>query len=170
VQRKGVPEVRRRSVEDDDYHSDEPEEIIDGQEAEDDLDVIDDQSNKEFYSEDEESCEEVDVNDKDNNFEDDNSKDSNESENNEAMIGGHDKVSGDSHGDLEFEEAGLDVQEACEVFDKEEVHLQSHQTVEGTETSEKSGDLIEGEEVVEGDESQSGDVQKASASDAEMAE
>merc|ERR1712179_493837 len=49
VQRKGVTEQRRGSVEEDDYQSDEPEEIIDGQEDDDDLDVIDDQSSKDFY-------------------------------------------------------------------------------------------------------------------------
>merc|ERR1719369_537903 len=49
VQRKGVTEQRRGSVEEDDYQSDEPEEIIDGQEEDDDLDVIDDQSSKDYY-------------------------------------------------------------------------------------------------------------------------
>jgi len=177
VQRKEVTEQRRGSVEEEDYQSDEPEEIIDGQEADDDLDVIDDQSNKDYYSEDEESCEEVVVQDREEQFEDENSKESKGTDNEEVKTGGHEKVSSETRVDLLFEEADVDVQEACEIYDKEEVqvHLQRNltsetNTGEATETSEKRGELIEGEEVVEGDESQSGDVDEASAPEAEMAE
>jgi len=175
VQRKEVREQRRDSVEEEDYHSDEPEEIIDGQEADDDLDVIDDQSNKDFYSEDEESCEEVVVHDREDQFEDENSKESKGTDNEEVKIGGQEKVSSETRVDMVFEEADVDVQEACEIYDKEEVHLQRNptietNTVEPTETSEKRGELIEAEEVVEGDESQSGDVDETSAPEAEMAE
>lgn len=180
VQRTAVTEQRRGSVEEDDYQSDEPEEIIDGQEADDDLDVIDEQSNKDFYSEDEESCEEVGVNDReDEQNEDENSKESNGTDDEEAKIGRQEKVSANSRVDLVFEEADVDVQEACEIYDKEEVHLQRSMTIEtntieATETSEKRGDLIEGKEVVEGegegDESQSGNVGEAPAPEAEVVE
>merc|ERR1712179_650859 len=157
------------SVEEDDYQSDEPEEIIDGQEADDDLDIIDDQSSKDFYSEDEESSEEVVVHNREEQFEDENSKDSDGKDNEEVI-----NVGRETRVDLVFEEADVDVQEACEIFDKEEVHLQRNLTIEtktlkATEIGAKRGELIEGEEVAEGDDSQSGDVVQESALEAEIA-
>merc|ERR1712083_1101826 len=133
----------------------------------------DDQSNKDFYSEDDESCEEVVVHDREEQFEDENSQESKGTDNEEVKIGGHEKVPSETRVDMVFEEADVDVQEACEIYDKEEVHLQRNltietNTVESTLTSEKRGELIEAEEVVEGDESQSGDVDEASAPEAEM--
>merc|ERR1740128_781725 len=76
-----VREERRGSVEDQEdqeYQSDEPEEIMDGQEADEDLDIIEEQSNKDIYSEDEESFDEAaGANEQEETYEDENSKESN---------------------------------------------------------------------------------------------
>eukprot|EP00092_Neocalanus_flemingeri_P083549 GFUD01104882.1.p1 GENE.GFUD01104882.1~~GFUD01104882.1.p1 ORF type:complete len:793 (+),score=264.49 GFUD01104882.1:241-2379(+) len=52
----------RDSVEDDDeYHSDDPEEVIDGQEVEEDCDIIGEHTNNDVYSEEEEDVESCEV-------------------------------------------------------------------------------------------------------------
>jgi hypothetical protein len=172
-------EERRSSVEDEEYHSDEPEEVGDGQEADEDLDILDDnQSNKDIYSDEEESFDEaVNVNESEEHFEDENSRGSDDPHHDVEVarsIEVNEKASPDVN--LEFEDTGVDIQEACEVNDKEmETHLENNPTVEictsaGTEASDKLGDLIEGEEVAECDESQNNVEEASAVSEAEMAE
>jgi len=172
-------EERRDSVEDEEYHSDEPEEVGDGQEADEDLDILDDnQSNKDIYSDEEESFDEaVNVNESEEHFEDENSRESDDPDHDVEVarsIEVNEKASPDVN--LEFEDTGVDIQEACEVNDKEmETHLENNPTVEictsaGTEASDKLGDLIEGEEVAECDESQNNVEEASAVSEAEMAE
>eukprot|EP00092_Neocalanus_flemingeri_P015785 GFUD01017089.1.p1 GENE.GFUD01017089.1~~GFUD01017089.1.p1 ORF type:complete len:788 (+),score=264.91 GFUD01017089.1:241-2364(+) len=62
VQRTAVMEESMDSVEDDDeYLSDDPEEVIDGQEVEEDCDIIGEHTNNDVYSEEEEDVESCDV-------------------------------------------------------------------------------------------------------------
>jgi len=157
VQRNEIREESRGSVEDDDddYQSDDPEEVIDGQEADEDLDIIEDHSNKDVFSEEDESCDEVNgANEPDEAYEDENSKESN-SDHEEILVTGNSEAKENTTSgevDVEFEEASIDIQEACEENDKD--HVEENSPTEETDTSEKQSDLIEGEEVADCDESQ----------------
>eukprot|EP00092_Neocalanus_flemingeri_P015786 GFUD01017090.1.p1 GENE.GFUD01017090.1~~GFUD01017090.1.p1 ORF type:complete len:771 (+),score=257.34 GFUD01017090.1:241-2313(+) len=179
----------RDSVEDDDeYHSsDDPEEVIDGQEVKEDCDMIEEHSNIDVYSEEEEvescdgvqenceqgethedddvqdECEEGDThedtdvqedseeekhdngNSKENDFE--NQDDNLESEIQREFIISHSTA----EVDMEFEEASVDVQEACEENVKFDMVLEVKPS---EETREKLSDWIEGEEDANCDESQ----------------
>jgi len=159
-----VREERRGSVEDQEdqeYQSDEPEEIMDGQEADEDLDIIEEQSNKDIYSEDEESFDEAaGANEQEETYEDENSKESN-SDHEEILVTNEEGKENKNSADVEFEESSVDVQEACEVNDKPDEEFENSPQAESEhhgqisiETSEKQSDLIEGEEVADCDESQ----------------
>jgi len=158
VQRSVVREESRDSVEDEDeYHSDDPEEVIDGQEVEEDLDIIEENANKDVYSEEEEeddSCDEVhEENEQVDIFENEDSKDGN-SEHQEEILetesNEENKVSSSAGVDVEFEEASID-EEACEENDKVDADIEKKPA---EETSEKQSYMMEAEEVANCDESQ----------------
>jgi len=164
---------RRGSVEDEEYHSDEPEEVGDSHEADEDLDILDDnQSNKDIYSDEEESFDEaVNVNESEEHFEDENSRGSDDPDHDVEVarsIEVNEKASPVVN--LEFEDTGVDIQEPCEVNDKEiETNLENNPSV-AICTSAGTSDLIEGEEVAECDESQNNVEEASAVSEAEMAE
>merc|ERR1711915_239103 len=159
VQKNQTRTESRGSVEDEEeYHSDEPEEI-EGQEAE--VDVIHEHSSKDDFSEEDDSGDEVNerntISEEDQSIGSDNDHNASGNETDKE-----DQINSASCVDVDFGETSVDIQEARE--ENEKMHIQVNTNVETypeVETCEQ-GDLLEGEEVKECDESRKDDETESS--------